>query len=151
MDENPLMQLVVIAPTGCYSPSCNYREKVPYEIKIEEIRITSIKADEKGWLAKGKGNAIVRRHCPMCHQIYEAILHEVPILCESFTCPNCGKSETLHYRINSIEADKEAFEFEVVIECKTCSKKRSLKKMIKGLLEIVKLEVGPLGISVKKA
>ena len=145
-ENKPQAKLVVTSPTGC--SQCNYAEKYPFHISI-----TSITAEDEGWLAKGEGHRMrVNRHCPLCGQSYQALINAIPILCEPFNCPQCGKSETLHYKVNNITIDdKHSFEFEVEIECKICSKKRSLKKAVKELFGIIKLEVSPTGISVKNA
>lgn len=115
------------------------------------VTINSIKADDSKWVAKGTGKTTSKYvRCLRCKAIYEHIIHTVPVLCEPFNCPKCGQSENLKYKVNSITTEKDSFEFEVEIECETCSNKRSIKKMLKSLFDILKIEVGPSGIIVKK-
>ena len=153
----------VISPSGCHM--CGRAQKYPYE-----IRITSIKSSEEGWIARGKGryiewafaavrgrqrtaprDAIIDRYCPMCGKIYQAIEHTIPIQCAPFPCPKCGELQNLHYKIRSIITDEESFEFEVEIECEKCKKKKSFTKGLKKVLEVIKIEVKPTGITVRKA
>jgi len=148
MTQEPLAEdakLVVQTARGCRS--CMRGEMHP-----NVMSISSIKAEEFKWVAKGKGLPEDNRtFCARCGALYREITHTVPILCEQFDCPKCGKAEKLHYKVNSITTEENQFEFEVEIECQGCSKKRSLKKILKSILEIIKLEVGPTGITVKNA
>jgi DNA-directed RNA polymerase subunit M/transcription elongation factor TFIIS len=74
----------------------------------------------------------------------------IPIETSEFHCPSCNERETLEYLLQRIAEGPQGFEFEVVIQCKRCSKKRSMKKLLKSLMEVVKLEIKPTGITLKK-
>jgi hypothetical protein len=87
----------------------------------------------------------------MCRAIYDAIMHSIPIQCAPFPCPKCHELQNLRYELTSVTTEKEEFEFEVVIECAKCQKKRSLSKALRKIFEIIKVEVGPTGISIKKS
>ncbi len=112
------------------------------------VTLESIQRSDDGWKASG------RAHCPRCAGAATAIITEIPILASSFECPSCHHVDTLHYTINAITKSKEVghdhFDFEVEIKCSKCSKKRSFKKALKALLDIIKIEIKPTGIEVKK-
>ena len=74
----------------------------------------------------------------------------IPIETSEFHCPTCSEIETLEYLIQRIAKGPDGFEFEVLIQCNRCSKKRSLKKLLKSLMDVVKLEIKPTGIVLKK-
>lgn len=142
---NQLGEIEIIFPALC--SRCGWDKDGPYHIQI-----SSIKAQDTGWVASGQGNAEqVEVRCNMCWSYYMAIRQVIPILCGPFSCPKCGSSESLQYKINSVTTTKDSFQFEVEIECKPCSKKLSLKKVIKDILKVINVEIGPTGITVKKA
>ena len=74
----------------------------------------------------------------------------IPIEASQFHCPSCNGAERLEYLIQRIAEGDKGFEFEVLIQCKKCSKKRSLKKFLKSVMDIVKFEIKPTGIEIKK-
>jgi hypothetical protein len=117
-----------------------------------KVVITSIKSNEDGWIAKGKGRKIHRRcRCAGCHMMYEAMMKSIPIQTAPFPCSTCGDIQNFEYKVQGIETDRESFQFEVSIVCHKCSKKQSLKKILKKLFEIVKVEVKPTGITIKNS
>jgi hypothetical protein len=139
-------KLIITTPLDCQQNLC--RDINP----AYSIKITSITANDAGWLAKGNGHTSRKwKTCEFCGATYMQLKHQVPIICASFDCPQCGKSEELSYKVKNITADEHSFEFEVEIECKVCKKKKSLTKTISQILSILKIEVNPTGISVKKA
>ncbi len=113
------------------------------------IEIVAIEKKEDGWSTKGKGE-IDRVRCSLCGMTYEAITKAIPIHCHTFTCPKCGKKEHLSYKVNKIHTELQSFEFEAEIKCEACSNKRSIKKTIQRILDVIKIEVGLKGISVTK-
>lgn len=120
-----------------------------YAVNPDMIEIKSIESREDGWNAKGVGE-IQQVKCPHCGMIYDAILHAVPICCSSIACPKCHKTEKLSYRIHRIDTAFHQFEFEVEIRCERCKKKRTLKRLIDSLLDVVKIKVSPTGVTVEK-
>jgi DNA-directed RNA polymerase subunit M/transcription elongation factor TFIIS len=152
----PKNQITITSPSAC--PICGSSVQTsPYDIHLTEIN-----AKDEGWVAKGQGSASPKRLylpneeyvdviCHRCETHYRALQHTIPILCAPFHCPNCGKDEMFHFVIHHIAEREDMFEFEVELICKQCAKKRTLKKMISGLLSVIKLEVSPTGISVKNA
>ena len=121
-----------------------------------EVWVSSIEKKEDGWMAKGGGVATheIKGHCldPTCAMMYETIIREIPIQCASFPCPVCGVAQDFEYKVQSIEAEKrESFQFIVSIICGKCSKRKTFKKVLKKLLEIVKIEVKSTGITIKNA
>jgi hypothetical protein len=140
-------QGIVVTSSGLYCQAHTQHYGPAYNVKI-----TTIKSSDDGWIAKGGGKQVYMR-CMMvgCSDMAESIMHAIPIQCAAFPCTTCGQTQNLKYEIRSIEANKSAFEFEVSIICGKCSKKRSIKKMLKKLLEIIKIEVKPTGITIKNA
>lgn len=135
-------EIVYIRP-GCYR--CGKGKEVPYLINV-----SSVKSDNDRWIVKGKGH-LVHRRCNWCAWMYEAIMYTIPIECSPFPCPKCSELQNLKYELTSITTEKETFEFEVIIECSKCRKKNSLSKVLKKIIDIIKLEVSPTGITIKKS
>jgi hypothetical protein len=121
-----------------------YNDVNPYLIEI-----VAIEKKEEGWSAKGRGEVDTTR-CSLCGMTYEVITKAIPIHCHTFTCPKCGEKEHLSYKVNQIHTELQTFEFEAEIRCEACSNKRSIKKTIQRILDVVKIEVGLKGISVTK-
>jgi len=115
------------------------------------VKISSIKIENDEWTARGRVEEPMNAGCPQCGKIYKAIMHSIPILCEPFKCPKCDSDESLQYKVKSITSAAEGCEFEASIACKICNKKRSLKRTIKSFFDVVKLKVGPTGITVENA
>jgi len=72
-------------------------------------------------------------------------MHKVPIQCEDLKCPKCDVSEHLTYHVRQI--DNEKLTFTVVITCRRCHRERTLSKVLSKLLSLVKISIGPVGIS----
>jgi rubredoxin len=80
----------------------------------------------------------------------DAIRNEVPIQCDSYTCPTCGVSRELRCEVQRIDADGDAFSFEAHLICPKCRGKRTFFAALKEILKITKLEVKLNGISVER-
>ena len=144
MDDNiqsPDNILVCVSPRGC--KFC-YPDDTSYDIYV-----SSVTSEVDGWTTKGRGEFA----WPICEcgAYYEAVMHSIPIHCAPFRCPKCGEDEHLKYALKSLTTDKQMFEFEVQIQCNKCHNKRSLSTLLRKVLEVVKLEVGPTGITIKKS
>jgi hypothetical protein len=137
---------VLVAQTGGCRICIWYGLVDPYDIQV-----TSITSIEEGWLAEGRGQIVEKKTCPKCGVIYDAILHAIPIHCESFSCPGCGKSGDIKYKVNSIKTEIDSFKFEASLICKKCSQKKTFRKTLKKFLEIIKIEIKPTGITLKKS
>ena len=113
------------------------------------VTLETIKRHTDGWKAGGHAT------CPKCGAAAIAINKEIPVLASTFKCPSCDHSDTLKYAIQKIEqTDKSKpgeFDFEVEIKCSKCPKKFSFKKIIKAILDVISIGVGPEGVKVSKA
>jgi predicted RNA-binding Zn-ribbon protein involved in translation (DUF1610 family) len=120
-----------------------------------DIRLIEMKLNDNAWIATGKGkilrNSSFRTHCPHCAQYYTAIAEYIPIATKPFACPECGKTQIFSFQITQVREENNAFEFEVIFRCQDCGKRRSFKKLLKDILKIIKLEIGPTGVTVKNA
>ena len=135
----------IISPGGCHQ--CHGDSKHPYEVQV-----SSIEATEDSWIVHGKGKLVhISKHCPMCGLMYCAVMRTISIQCEPFQCPRCGEREHLEYSVQKINAEDASFEFVAEIRCAKCRNKKSLKKVVKQILEVLKIEIGPSGITVKNA
>lgn len=135
--------IIVVEAIRCDSSACELHHDVePWA----HVSLESIQRSDDGWKAAG------RAHCPLCAFAATAIKKQIPVLAASFECPSCHHADTLTYIINNIVRDHEQnhFDFEVEIKCSKCSKKRSFKKALKAILDIIKIEIKPTGIEVKK-
>lgn len=84
--------------------------------------------------------------------MYNTILESIPVHLASFECPRCHKSENVSYEVKRIACLNEfEFEFEARIVCETCKRKNTLSKILKNILKVVRIEVGPTGVTVKNA
>ena len=93
--------------------------------------MTSVERVEEGWKLSG------RVHCPACFDAIALLQKHIPIETSAFHCPSCNEIETLEYILQKIAEGSAGFEFEVRIQCNRCSKKRSLKKLLKSLFEML--------------
>ncbi len=116
------------------------------------IKIVSIEAQDTHWDLRGKGklekNAGPKLFCPECGSILETLEYMIPIECASFSCPNCGQLQHLEYKIQRIEVANDAFQFEAKITCRKCGNTKSFKEVIKKILGVLKITVGPTGVTV---
>jgi predicted Zn finger-like uncharacterized protein len=100
-----------------------------------------------GWLATGE---ITK--CPMCSSAFRALRYQIPIIASEFRCPACDKLEDLDYSISKItqkDTEKDGYEFEVRISCKTCTKKSTIRQFTKSLNDVPKVEVTSEGVGFK--
>lgn len=90
--------------------------------------------------------------CPYCYAAARALRREIPIVACEFLCPICQKLEDLEYQIsqlNMLEDQKDGFEFVVEISCKTCTRKRTLRKFKDSLAATAEVNINPEEISFK--
>ena len=113
-----------------------------------ELQAISIESLDEGWLAHGKGQQFIAS-CPMCGATYQAVRNTIPIHCASLPCPRCGDHQELDVDVKRVEVNSEAVEFEAILRCRRCAKRKSVRKVINSILGAVKIKVGPDGISVE--
>jgi DNA-directed RNA polymerase subunit RPC12/RpoP len=125
------------------------------------MRLLKIEEEEGHWKAEGDGwhrmgNLESRKEiCHGCGNIYMKILYKPPIVTEPFSCPKCGGKEKLLHSVKHLylleeEFDKLEFQFEVEIVCEKCNKKRFFVELIRDIMKIAKIEIGPGGIKLGK-
>lgn len=142
--SRPSNVIQFLSPPFC--GHCTPQEPKP---KFYDINIFSIESGNEGWIARGRGS-LIQTYCDRCGSIYNAILYTIPIQCASFPCPNCNEQQNFNYKIRSIITKENSFEFEAEIECSKCKKKKSFKKILTKILDVVNIEIQPTGITVKK-
>jgi len=85
----------------------------------------------------------------------KTIRQEIELAASSFECPTCHLSDTLEYQIEKVEPRtkdlNDGFTFEVKITCRNCAHKKSFKGIVKAILDVIKLKVGPDGVEISKA
>lgn len=132
------------------NPTCPKCMKVlPYQVNID-----SIESQDVGWVLHGVGKhktSKVLCRCPNCGAMYQTLLYAIPIECASFPCPKCHQLQNLEFKVHHIQVEKDYFEFEAEISCKKCGNKKSLKKALKKVMDVLKITVGPNGVTVSKA
>lgn len=115
------------------------------------IEIYAAEVDDEEWRAQGHGQIISRR-CRTCSAKYSAILEAIPVHLGRFECPKCGSSESISYKVDRLDCSNVfEFDFEVRIVCDKCRKKKTLSTVLKNILKVVRIEVGPSGVTVKNA
>lgn len=130
--------LVVVEVIQCRT--CGHRS-----LQHAAVTFESIKRSRDGW--KAGGHAI----CPECGAAAQAIKKDIPVLASTFECPKCHSTDTLKYEIQNIEqVEQGEFEFEVEIKCSKCDKKVSFKKILKAILDVMSIKIGPEGVTVSK-
>lgn len=112
------------------------------------ISIDVAEARDVYWVLQGSGQ--YRGFCPQCGKLYVALEHIIPIECASFPCPNCNLLQNLEYKIQRIQVEKGTFQFEAKIICKKCNKKFTFQKTLEKIFSILKVTVGPTGITISK-
>jgi hypothetical protein len=117
-----------------------------------DVSIKEIESADDGWKLSGTGDLQFSRYCscPICGMMCTGLLQTIPIECSTFKCPNCGQDDSLRYAVLRITANGTAFTFEAEIACSKCQKRAWFKTIIKKLLSLVKIKVGPTGISVEQ-
>jgi hypothetical protein len=140
---------LVMQEGGSICPYCDIYNVAEAEYRIQ---ISSMESAEDSWIAQGKGVLVMTTgECFLCGAMYEAIMKAIPIDCQPFRCPKCNELEHLEYKISKIDVKDWSFEFKVEIRCTRCRNKTSMKKIIKQILAILKIEIGSSGITVKSA
>ncbi len=135
-----------------------------YEGRITPVfifEIFDIQSEEAEWILKGKGNfdenttqtlnVYKTLRCKRCGELFVLLGKEIPVECAPFPCPKCGEQQDLEFKIEHIAMEEDSFTFEAKISCKRCNKKKSLKNILQKILEVVKISVGPTGVTVSKS
>lgn len=142
MKSTPDQKLVVVSPSMC--PHCvralNDHPSVSVSV-IEQL-------DNNGWNLSGTGKT--QEHCRYCSQIYDALILAIPIQCSSLTCPRCGKTNKLRCIVRTVEKQGADFTFQAEIICSKCKTINTIKEMLKNILNIKRIKVGPDGISIER-
>ncbi len=137
-------QCLVVHNPACVQ--CGHRSLFPCTVEL-----SSIISKEHGWELEGIGKLdqeFIR--CPACAQMPDGVANIIPIECHSYHCPKCGQSDSLEYKVQKIEASGNDFLFEAQINCKKCGKKSFFHSVLKNILDLVKIELSPAGITIKK-
>jgi hypothetical protein len=112
------------------------------------LTMESVKAIEHGVETTG------HVACPRCGMAIKAVRREIEVAASTFECPTCHRSDTLEYKIESVAprtADlKDGFTFDVTVTCRSCPHKKSFKSVLKAILDVIKIRVGPDGVEVSK-
>lgn len=142
MEPTDSLELIVQHPSGCRM--CGEAQKNEYFVSVASIE----QHEAAGWRVRGSGR--LRCPCPRCAAIYEAVQLGIPIECESYTCPKCGRAEELTYSVQRIDACRSEFSFEATISCNKCHKKRTFVHILKDLLKLKKSEIKLTGITFER-
>ncbi len=114
------------------------------------LEVASITATRDGWELEGSGALHPEKvPCPYCGGMHDSIRRIIPVECGSYSCPQCGLSDHLQYKVEKVEADGHDFLFEASITCGKCHKAHSLQTVLKNILSLIKIELKPTGVVVE--
>jgi hypothetical protein len=114
----------------------------------QRMVVTSAEATEQGWKIAGGGN-FTRAICPSCSQTYAAIQQQIPIHVSKIQCPRCGASQSLDHKVTKVTLIEGEFSFEATLTCPQCKKRNGFKKVLGKLADILSIEIGLTGITLK--
>jgi hypothetical protein len=114
----------------------------------ERIAVTSAEATEHGWKIAGGGN-FLEAICPTCSQTYSAIKRQIPIQVSQIQCPRCGESQSLDHTVTKVTLAENTFSFEATLTCPHCKTRNAFKKALGKLADILSIEIGLTGITLK--
>jgi len=127
---------------------CPYCRETFQPGRRSHLTMESVKAIEHGIETTG------HVECPRCGVAIQTVRHEIELAASTFECPTCHRTETLRYDIESVTPRtgdlKDGFTFDVKVTCDRCTHKKSFKSVIKSILGVVTLRVGPDGVEVSK-
>jgi hypothetical protein len=85
----------------------------------------------------------------------KTVRREIELAASTFRCSKCGHDDTLEYEIENVAPRtndlKDGFTFDVSVTCGHCKRKKSFKKILKSVLDVIKIKVGPDGVEIGKA
>ncbi len=147
LDKIKPTQLVRVESRPLLCPYCNYMFE---DGQSSHLIIESVKRIEHGLMSGG----VVM--CPNCGDALRTIQSEIELAASTFQCPLCHSNDTLGYQIEKVEPQAghdltKGFTFEVKVTCSKCSHKKSFQRIVKSILDVIKLKVGPDGVEVSKA
>ncbi len=157
-EDVPIEQAVGIEISGpdcCADCRGHYHESGEPRSNLPQVRITRLEREEAGWYARGLDKVLPPHGesarapvpCPMCGNMYGAIMRVIPIECVAYECPMCGADNTLRYDMLAINRNSAAgFDFEVAIVCNKCSRRDSFVKLVEHLAAVSKLEITLAGV-----
>jgi hypothetical protein len=144
-----LESAAVLSSARCTSSLCNS----PDVELTDSVEVSSLMVEESGWLAHGivQFSYCVHGRCRTCGRVFEAATRQIPIQFPEITCPKCDRTEHLKYQVQGITKTLEGYEFTVNLKCSGCESTKSLRRILSGLLNMISIEVGLTGISIKKS
>lgn len=155
--DGGLPAIVTFRPHIC--PDCLkcHKPKDEDPNNIFNVIITTIKSVKDGWVTEGKGllthaksNNYAPVTCFTCGCAFSALVNILPIECKQFTCPKCGDNKDMDFKVSKIERKDTGFDFEASVTCKTCNNINRFSKFIAKLFDLIKIEIGPSGVILKK-
>jgi uncharacterized Zn finger protein len=122
----------------CLCPSCGHT--------TSDFEILDITRNDTGWDARGRYRPIT---CAMCGQVHEALVDRVPIECAGYECPKCGPAGTMKSSIVKVAKDESGYLFSATLRCDRCKWRQRFRKLVKPLLKLRRLKVGPTGVELE--
>jgi hypothetical protein len=117
------------------------------------VDISSIESTPAGWVAAGAARIERCEHgyCRTCGRVFELARREIPLQYPSLTCTTCDRQGRVEFHVTAIRRGEDEIEFQARGECQECRGRKSFTKVLRGLLDVLSIELGPGGITVKKA
>jgi hypothetical protein len=145
IDPSNLTPIIRIDITPDFCPACGQRYEPGQQ---SHLTMESVKVIEYGVETTGHVS------CPKCGMTIKTVRREIEVAASTFECPTCHRSDTLKYEIESVTPRTsdlhDGFTFDVKVTCRKCPHKTSFKSVIKAVLDVAKIRVGPDGVEVSK-
>jgi hypothetical protein len=136
---------LVIYHTGDACRFCEHH--INRDAEEFELRIESATARESGYQLEGSG--AFGPYCSMCGAQINLIRGSIPIHCVGLLCGKCGKPDHLEVNLKKVAFQGKAFKFTAILECTGCKSKRRFATVLKKVTDLLSIEIGPGGITVK--
>ena len=146
LNEGQSTHLVIYAiPTICLA--CGRPLSQELGADNLELEIRSVTAETDHFELQGTGR--FHGFCPRCGQQVRILEDHIPIHCVGLNCKKCGQPDDLKVRVRKLSKEGNQFEFEALLECHRCQRRSRLTKLLGRLSEILSVEIGLTGITLK--
>jgi hypothetical protein len=123
----------------CTSPLCG----APDAETTEGIEVRSFAGSGEGWAVEGTVHLAYCVHgkCRNCGRVFDVVRKDIPVQYASLIYQNCGNSDHIRCDVQQIQLEGDRYVFSAVVRCTSCDRRRTLKKILRNLLEMVRIDL----------